>query len=174
MKITDLRNKITTLSRTELEALLLQLYKKNIECKELIEAKFDPDLEARASKKYKKQITSEFLPDRGFGRLRYSVMRKALKNFRDISTNHELVTEFMMIHVEQGVAFTNEYGDIDERFYDNIAGMYAKALRYIADYNLHTKFKQRCRAVVDQTEGIGWGFHDELHDLYLDYQAEEQ
>ncbi len=49
-------------------------------------------------------------------------MRTALKNFRDISTNHELITELMMTHVEEGVAFTNEYGDIDERFYDNIPG----------------------------------------------------
>jgi len=173
MKITELKNKIASLSRAELEALMLQLYRKNSECKELIEAKFDPELEARAFEKYKKQIASEFFPDRGFGRLRYSVMRKALKNFRESSTNHELVAELMMTHVEKGVEFTNEYGDIDERFYDNIAGMYAKALRYISDHNLHTKFKQRCQAVVDQTKGIGWGFHDELHDLYHNHHTEE-
>ncbi len=59
MSITELKNKITSLSLAELEALLLQLYKKNLECKELIEVKFDPDLEARAFEKYKKQIASE-------------------------------------------------------------------------------------------------------------------
>ena len=166
MKITELKNEIALLSRAKLEALLLQLYRKNSECKELIEAKFDPDSEARVFEKYKKQIASEFFPDRGFGRLRYSVMRTALKNFRDISTNHELITELMMTHVEEGVAFTNEYGDIDERFYDNIVRLYEKALKYITDHNLKTKFMQRCQAIVDQTEGIGWGFHDELGDLH--------
>ena len=173
MKITELKNEIALLSRAELEALLLQLYRKNSECKELIEAKFDPESEARVFEKYKKQIASEFFPDRGFGRLRYSFMRKALKNFKDISTNHELIAELMMTHVEKGVAFTNEYGDIDERFYDNIAGMYEKALRYITDHNLKTNFIQRCRAIVDQTRGIGWGFHDELGELYYSYFSED-
>ena len=172
MKITELRNQITLLSRNDLEALLLQIYRKNSECKELIEAKVDPELEARAFEKYKKQIISEFFPDRGFGRLRYSVMRKALKNFKDISVNHKLIAELMMIHVEKGVEFTNAYGDIDDRFYDNIAGMYAKVLRYIAEHNLHTIFRQRCREVVEQTEGMGWGFHDGLGDLYHKYYTE--
>jgi len=140
MKITELRNKIALLSHDELEALLLQLYSKKSECKELIEAKFDPEVEARAFEKYKKQIISEFFPDRGFGKLRYSVLRKALKNFKDISTNHKLVAELMMTHVEKGVEFTNAYGDIDDRFYDNIASMYAKVLRYITAHNLHTIF----------------------------------
>ena len=174
MNKTDLKKKIATLSRAELEALLLQLYAKNAECKELIEVKFDPDSEVRFFEKYKKQISSEFFPDRGFGKLRYSVMRKALKGFRDISTNHELITELMMIHVEKGVAFTNEYGDIDAKFYDNIAGMYEKALGYIAEHNLRSKFMQRCRAVVDKTKGMGWGFHDELRNLYFDFELTEE
>jgi len=172
MKITELKNKIAALSRDELEALLLQIYRKNSECKELIEIKFDSEVEARAFNKYKKQIISEFFPDRGFGRLRYSVMRMALKNFKDISTNHKLVAELMMTHVEKGVEFTNAYGDIDDRFYDNIAGMYAKVLRYITTHSLHTIFRQRCRDVVEQTEGMGWGFHDELGDLYYKYYTE--
>ena len=172
MKKADLKSKIATLSRVDLEALLLELYTKNAECKELIEVKFDPDSETAVFEKYKKQIVHEFFPDRGFGKLRYSVMRKALKNFRDVSTNHEFIAELMMIHVEKGVAFTNEYGDIDEKFYDNVAKMYAKAWRYIIEHDLKSKFLQRCRAVVDQTDGIGWGFHDELHDLYLYYEAD--
>lgn len=172
MKITELRNKITLLSHDELEALLLKLYSNYSECKELIEAKFDPEVEARAFEKYKKQIISEFFPDRGFGRLRYSVLRKALKNFKNISTNHKLVAELMMTHVEKSVEFTNAYGDIDDGFYDNIASMYAKVLRYITAHNLHTIFRQRCRDVVEQTNGIGWGFHDGLGDLYHKYYTE--
>ncbi len=172
MNITELKNNIALLSRDDLEALLLQIYRKNSECKELIESKFDPELETRAFVKYKKQIVSELFPYKGFGRLRYSVMRKALENFKDISTNHKLIAELMMTHIEKGVEFTNAYGDIDERFYDNIAGMYAKVLRYIKEHNLHTLFRQRCRIIVEQTEGIGWGFHDELGNLYYKYYTE--
>ena len=172
IEILKLKNNIALSSRDDLEALLPQIYRKNCECKELIESKFDPELETRAFVKYKKQIILEFFPYKGFGRLRYSVMRKALKNFKDISVNHKLIAELMMIHVEKGVEFTNAYGDIDDRFYDNIAGMYAKVLRYIAEHNLHTIFRQRCREVVEQTEGMGWGFHDGLGDLYHKYYTE--
>lgn len=51
--------------------------------------------------------------------------------------------------------------------------MYEKALKYITDHNLKTKFIQRCRAIVDQTKGIGWGFHDELRELYYNYFIED-
>ena len=55
--------------------------------------------------------------DRGFGKLRYSAMKKALEDFRKLSNNPESIAELMISHVEYGVEFTNEYGDIDEKFY---------------------------------------------------------
>ena len=34
--------------------------------------------------------------------------------------------ELMLTYVENGVKFTNEYGDIDEKFYDKIGEMLEK------------------------------------------------
>ncbi|MFV9677365.1 MAG: DUF6155 family protein [Methanosarcinales archaeon] len=172
MKLKEIKEHLSVLPRHELEKMIVELYKKNQESRELIELKFNPASEIDAFEKYKKQIIYEFFPDRGFGKLRYSVMRKALKNFTDLSKNHELIADLMMTHVESGVKFTNEYGDINERFYDNIAGMYMKVLRYITKHDLKADFKMRCKAVVMDTKGIGWGFHDELDDLYSEYYGE--
>ena len=72
----------------------------------------------------------------------------------------------MLFYVEQGVKFTNAYGDIDEPFYNSMESMYAKALELITKYDLKDVFYPRCRRIVDDTSGIGWGFHDTLGDLY--------
>lgn len=172
MNITDLRRQLSALPQRELEDLIIEVCNKNKQFRELVEITFDPALENVAFEKYKKQIISEFFTARGFGKLRFSVTRNALKNFMDLSKNPELIADLMMTHVESGVNYTNEYGDIDERFYDNIAGMYVKVLRYIAEHDLKEDFIERCKAVVTSSDGIGWGFHDELYDSFYEYYSE--
>ena len=39
-------------------------------------------------------------------------------------------------------------------------------LKFIQKQNLGKAFKARCRKIVDDTDGIGWGFHDQLGYLY--------
>lgn len=169
MKLTDLKKNLNNLSKEELLALLIEVYKKRSDSKELIESKFDSDMEIIAFEKYKKQIENEFFPERGLPTLRYSNMRSALKNFKDISSDPELIAELMFSHVENGVNFTNEFGDIDEKFYDNISRMYLNLLKHLSRNNLLSEYKDRCFKVVTETNDIGWGFHDEITDLYGEF-----
>lgn len=74
--------------------------------------------------------------------------------------------------MEQGVKFTNAYGDIDEAFYISIENTYEDALKLIAKNNLHDKFKERCENIISDTQGIGWGFHDTLSDYYEEHYGE--
>lgn len=169
MKLTDLKTQLNNLSKDELIQLIVEVFKKRKDSREVIESKFDPEIVIIALEKYKKQIIDEFFPEKGLPRLRYSYMRSALKNFKDISSDPELIAELMITHVENGVDFTNEYGDIDEQFYDNIAGMYLKLLKHLSRYNLLAEYKDRCLEIVNETKDIGWGFHDELFDLYHEF-----
>lgn len=75
----------------------------------------------------------------------------------------------MIVHVESGVEYTNEYGDIDERFYDNIERTYLNLLKHLSKNNLLAEYKDQCLNIVNETAGIGWGFHDELTDLYYEF-----
>jgi hypothetical protein len=68
--------------------------------------------------------------------------------------------------VEQGVDYTNEYGDIDERFYSSIESSFESAMELIKKERLYQEFQARCLKIVEKTDGIGWGFHDCLGDLY--------
>lgn len=62
MKLTDLKKNLNDLSKEELIQLLVEVYKKRKDSKELIESKFDPGLELIALEKYKMQIRDEFFP----------------------------------------------------------------------------------------------------------------
>jgi hypothetical protein len=48
-------------------------------------------------------------------------------------------------------------------------GMYEQALKQITAHKLQDSYESRCRKVVRDTSGMGWGFHDGLSDLYHTY-----
>jgi len=72
-----------------------------------------------------------------------------------------------MTYVENGVRFTRQYGDIDERLYDNVESALdelAALLRGEAR-GLYPQFRNRLARVEQMTDGIGWGFHDFVGDV---------
>ena len=110
-------------------------------------------------------VTKEFFPERGFGKMRLSVARKAVNDFNKLSNNPVEITDIMLHYVEQGALFTAEYGEIDEPFYNSMEGMYGDALRFIFKNSLIDSFRDRCEEIIeDATEG--WGFRDGLRALY--------
>ena len=62
------------------------------------------------------------------------------------------------------------YGDIDEAFYLSMERMYESVWKFIVQKDLTNDFLDRLKAIVGDTRNIGWGFHDQLHCLYEDYQ----
>jgi hypothetical protein len=170
MKIKELKKNLHILSEEELIRLIVELYKKNEENKELIGSKFDPNMVMEAFEKYKKQIVEEFYPPNDVPRYpKYSNLRRSLKNFKDVSSDQELIADLMLTHVEKGVEYTNEYGDIDEKFYNNIESTYLRLLKHLKKHDLLAEYKDVCLEIVTATENIGWGFHDELTDIYHEF-----
>ena len=74
----------------------------------------------------------------------------------------------MLFFVEQGNAFTLEYGDIDAGFYSALVAMARRAAEVIRSLpvNLQEPFRERLGEVVRSSSGIGWGYHDDLTDIY--------
>ncbi len=116
--------------------------------------------------RYKAAIQDEFFPARGYGDGRLSIARKPVTEYKKVSKSPEGLIDLMLFYVEMGVRFTNTYGDIDAPFYNSMESMYERAVELIAKHNLHNPFEARCRKIVEDTSGIGWGFHDMLTDIY--------
>lgn len=169
IKITELKKYLVDITVEDLRGDIVELFKLFPDVKEYYAVKLKPEAEGELLKKYGKIIKNEFYPERGFGKLRYSVMKKALEDFRKISNNPQNIAELMILHVEFGVEFSNDYGDIDKKFYNNIAGMYGKFLTFIFEENIEQVFKERAEKVIDDAGGIGWGFSEELCNLYYSY-----
>lgn len=116
---------------------------------------------------YRRKIVEQFFPKRGFGKLKLAEARKAIRDFRKATGNIHGTAELLMTYVENGVDFTTEYGDIDERFYDSVESALedlAKLLR-AEGQDLYPQFRDRLADIEQMTAGIGWGFHDSICDV---------
>ncbi|MEX2461675.1 MAG: hypothetical protein WD469_10355 [Paenibacillaceae bacterium] len=86
-----------------------------------------------------------------------------------LTGNPKYSLELKLVYVEMGVSFTLTYGDIDERFYNSIESVYADVIRTVnfdETAELFEDYEDRISAIVSDTEGIGWGFHDTLSDMH--------
>ena len=142
------------------------LFDKFAPVKEYYQAKLSVGAGQEVLEKYKTVIRHEFDPPRGLPKARLSVARKAVSDFKKVSNSALDLADLMLFYVETGVQFTRYYGDIDSAFYNSMEGMFEKAAIHISKHRLHDQFKDRCRQIVADTSGIGWGFHDTLSEIY--------
>jgi hypothetical protein len=144
-----------------------ELHKKYKEVKDYYAFCLNPD-EGKTLNKYKAIIFESFYPKRGF-KLSLSQARKAISDFKKLSPSPEHIADAMIYFVECGVLFTNDFGDIDEPFYNSMEGMFEDACVFIQKNSLEKNFKERCKKIMDDTGGVGWGFHDDLSDTYYQF-----
>ena len=126
--LTALKRYLKARSKEELTGEISELFKKIPAVKDYYQVKLDPQAEGQVAEKYQKIIQDEFFPARGFGKARLAVARKAVNDYKKIAVSPASVADIRLFYVEQGVKFTNAYGDIDEPFYNSMEGMYEKAI----------------------------------------------
>jgi len=166
LNLNHLKKYLKTCSQDELIQDVVELFKKSQAVKDYYQIKLYPEQENQIAARYKKIIEDEFFPSRGFGKARLSVAKKAISEYKKACRTDECLVDVMLFYVEQGVKFTNAYGDIDEPFYISMEGMYEKAVANIVKQGLQDMFLRRCRRIVEETSGTGWGFYDALSDIY--------
>ena len=153
--------------RDECIGLILEIAESCPQAREFLTLKFT-DNQNDILEKYKQKVKYEFYPSRGFGRLNLREAKKAISEFKKLCSDKIMVIDLMLFYVENCVEFTNDYGDIDERFYSSAESVYEQVVKEVNDSGMPTyeKFAERLEAVVNDTSGIGWGFHDSLQEIY--------
>ena len=167
MGLREVKTELNKLDKEDLVKHISELYKKYKPVKEYFDFYVNPD-EKRLLEQYKEKVTEGFFPKRGY-QLKLSISRKAINDFKKLGTSAESLADLLLHFVENGVEFTNEYGDIDENFYTSIENTYSNALDLIDKNGLLDKFEERANKIVVNTENIGWGFHDYLGDVYYQH-----
>ena len=172
MGLTDIKKELKKLDKDKLIGLVADLYKKNKSVKEFFDFYVNPD-ERELYNKYKDKVFEAFYPRRGFN-YKLKDGKQAISDFKKLGTSADLLADLMLFYVETGVKFTNDYGDINEPFYKSLATTFVDSLTLMNKENLLDKFEGRVEKVVDDTSGIGWGFHDYLVQVWIDFYPSEE
>ena len=166
-KKTSLKGYLTGLTKEELIGQIIELNKKYKDVKTYYDFFLNPDSSKKADK-VKTTILHCFYPERGY-KLRLKDARKAVNDFKKLSPNEASLMDVMLYYVECGVNFTNDFGDINEPFYNSVASMFRQAGTLYKKMGKDKSFHDRAAKIMNDTSGIGWGFHDELADIYYNY-----
>ncbi len=164
---TDLEDYLATLNQQQLMDLLKNLFERSDDNRSFLAIRLLPQGDHHAAlERYRKRITAEFFPQRGFGKLRLGEARKAIREYRKLSADVVGTLDLMLTYVEQGTRFTNEYGDIDERFYNSLESVlqeFIKLLKTAAKGGeVYTLFEARVKRLARDAHGIGWGYGDNV------------
>ena len=152
------------LEKPQLIALLGELYKNQKSVREYLDFYFEPN-KAALLPAYRERVLRAFYPKRGYN-YDLRVGKVAISDLRKLSVSAQALADLMLYYVECGIRFTNDYGDINGSFYLSLESIYEQALALMRQEKLLPHFAERTRRAVADTSGIGWGFHDELSDLY--------
>jgi len=98
---------------------------------------------------------------------RFSDAKKVISEYRKSTSDLRGTLDLMLTYVERGHAFTNDFGDIDEPFYDKLINMFERFAvelrRSPAKYELYELFRLRLLK-IRKTSDIGWGYGDFVQD----------
>ena len=169
MSIQKLKAHLANKSEKELTREIIDLYQQFSVVKDFYNLQLSAHEAYDIIAKHKMIIQNEFLPKRGFGDARLSVARKSVMDFKKLVGVHENLVDLALYYVEIGVQYTNAYGDIDEPFYNSMESMFTQAMKWMKQLDIAYQFQPRAAKICHDTEGIGWGFYDELCETYSNY-----
>ena len=174
MKITDLKKQLNSMEKNKLIALVCKLYKASKQAQSLIDVELCGDTaEEQLITECKKRIHAAF-----FGsRLSLKNARTVISDFKKVSQSKENIAELMLFCVECGVEFTNMYGDINEAFYYSIESMFADFVRVLNNLDSEAYYNRnadRIKEMCLSTDCVGWGFPEEMMNIYYEIQWHEE
>lgn len=163
----QIKKQLQKLDKDKLIDLISELYKKDKFVKEFLSFQINQD-EKGLFEKYRNKVYEAYFPKRGY-KLKLREAKQAISEFKKFNPPVQLVADLMLFYVETGVKFSNEFGDIDEKFYLSLANTYNAALKFIQKENLLESFADRAGCIVSDSSHFGWGFHDDLRDIYDEF-----
>ncbi len=170
MSKTELKKHLLSLTKEQIIEQVLGLYDTCKPAKEYFEYFLNPDEKGQFGK-YKSIIISEFYPKgkSATPKMRFSVAKKAIADFRRLSPSPELLGDLMLTLPEMACKFTFDFGDMWEQYYTSATTNFELTLKFLQKHNLLEHFQRRCEDCVKYAEPCGYGFADEIKDLFEEY-----
>lgn len=172
MSKTAIKKELQKLTKEQLIEQILDLYEKNSAVKEFYNFYLNPKNEKVLVAKYKKIIRKEFNVENPMNSTeKFSVAKRAIADFRDLQPSPDALADVMLYLPESACELTYKYGDYTEQFYDSTFNNLKSALEFISKNNLLPQFKQRVEQCVKWASHCGYGFADDIKQVYYEYYS---
>lgn len=164
MTKTELKKYINSLDRESLEQMILDLYSAQKSVKEYIDYTANPN-DKELFEKYKAIIYKEFYPKRGYGKMRFSVCRKAVAEFKKFQPSPELLAD-LMLSIPEFASEIAKGSDLWEQFYTATENNFIAAMKFINKEKLLPLFQKRIDKILNNCKSSGYGFPDTMQQIY--------
>ncbi len=169
----NLKLLLSKMSNDEMTEFICDLYSNSKICKDYIGHFLNPENAIDALEKYKKVIEKEFYPKNpNLATLKFSVAKKAIKEFSDLKPDPLYLGELMLYLPELASKYTHDNGDVTEQFYTSTENNFKKALEYISKHGLLEHFKVQISRCVEYSLPCGYGFNEAMNDIYDTYNVD--
>jgi Family of unknown function (DUF6155) len=165
-----LKKYLQTLTKEQITESVLDMYDNLKPVKEYLDFFLNPN-EKEMLEKYRMVIVAEFYPKGKytFAKTRFSVAKKAIADFRALKPSPHLLADLMLTLPEMACKFTFEFGDMSEQYYNSAYNNFKAAVEFLYKNNLLDDFKLRCVDCLKWASVCGYGFEDDLSDVYYQY-----
>ena len=107
----------------------------------------------------------QFLPRRGEGKLDLRSARRTIRDYQQATSDLAGTVDLMLTYVESGTEFTNQFGDINESFYNSLESVLDEMVGLLKTPEgaaLYLRFQERMSRLARIADGIGWGYGDHV------------
>lgn len=170
----EIKKALRNYEKEKLVSIIMDCYKLSGDVKDYIHTLLDPD-EAIENlyNKAKSQILQEFFPKHGSTKFRLSHAKKAITEFKKLTSDEERTLDLMIFYVEMGLGYTKFNRNPGEQFYDSMLSMYGKAVHeMIGKVDLYKPFFERLRNIIGDSRDFGLDFQDELIEILSELLSE--
>ncbi|GEN77707.1 DUF6155 family protein [Chryseobacterium hagamense] len=170
MSKTALKKKLQKLNKEKLIEHILDLYEKNSSVQEFYKFYLNPANEKLLAEKYKRLIRKEFNVENPMRSTeKFSVAKRAISDFKNLQPSPEYLADVMLYLPESACELTALFGDFSEQFYNGTFNNYKAALVFLKKNNLLDDFKDRAEQCVKWSEYCGYGFADDMREIFYEY-----
>ncbi len=164
--VKELEQFLQSKSKEELIGQITELFTRFEQVKDFYQIRFNPSFnDAPIREKYKIEIRNAVIPksEKDFRNTpNLAKAEKIIADYKRVAASNIGVIEIYLYYVETVIDFINEFGDINEDFYESMEIKFEEALKLIIKDGLRDVFEKDCRRIVNQARGIGYGSYDDL------------
>jgi len=173
----QIRKELKTKSVDQLIEIIKGLYNLSAANKAHLRKQFSesPQDPAFLEKCRKEIIAAIYPPRRKYPDLpNFRAARKAVNAYKKATGDQQGTIDLLLTYVERGTAFTKDFGDIDEPFYERLETALFNAVDLIKTsptrVQLYAHFQPRFINLQHEAGWMGWGYGDSINEAVADLE----